>query len=135
MQCQAGVFREDRVAHTTFDKLGRDTLVLKPLSPTVVVQTSPVGLSDLAEHFQLYRQIVEEYTTKSLSYEADILHAARIPTLLVIELNSQVPQCERIVARADKHDTVVRGVPFHGGDLLLVEREVCYRRRFRLGRE
>jgi hypothetical protein len=75
MQCQGGIFREDRVAYTTFGKLGRDTLVLKPLSPALIEASSPTGLSGLAKHFLLYRQIVEEYTTKSLSYEADILHA------------------------------------------------------------
>jgi hypothetical protein len=60
---------------TPFDKLGRDTLVLKPLSPAFAETSSPTGLSGLARHFLLYRQVVEEYTTKSLSYEADILHA------------------------------------------------------------
>ncbi|KIW00207.1 uncharacterized protein PV09_08247 [Verruconis gallopava] len=75
LQCQSGIFREDRVAHTAFEKLGRDIQALKPLSPALIESQSPTGSTGLAKNFQLYRQIVEEYTTKSLSYDADILHA------------------------------------------------------------
>ena len=75
LQCQSGIFREDRMVCTPFDKLGRDVLALKPLSPEYIEANSPTGLTGLAKNFQLYKQIVEEYTTKSLSFEADILHA------------------------------------------------------------
>lgn len=75
LQCQAGIYLEDRVAYTAFDKLGRDSLALQPLSPDYMEANSPTGLTSLAKSSQLYRQIVEEYTTKSLSFEADILHA------------------------------------------------------------
>ena len=75
LQCQSGIYREDRVSYTPFSKFGRDALALKPLSSEYVEANSPIGLSGLAKSFQLYKQIVEEYTTKSLSFEADILHA------------------------------------------------------------
>jgi hypothetical protein len=75
LQCQSGVFREDRAAYTPFDKLGRDALALRPLSFAYVETKSPTGLTGLAQSFHLFRHVVEEYTTKSLSFEADVLHA------------------------------------------------------------
>lgn len=52
-----------------------------------------------------------------------IARVGRVPALLVVQLDGQIPQGKRAVARARADDAVVRRVPFERGDLLFVEIE------------
>ncbi len=52
-----------------------------------------------------------------------VRHARGVATLLVVQLDGQVPQRQRVVGGRDRDDAVVRRMPFDAGDLLLVEVE------------
>lgn len=52
-----------------------------------------------------------------------VLNTSSIAGLLVVELDSQIPESEGVVARADGNNRVVGGVPIDTGNLLFVELE------------
>lgn len=60
-----------------------------------------------------------------------VLLSTGVFALLVVQLDRQIPQRDRVVSGRDGNDAVVGRMPFDTCDLFLVEIERGYRRWFR----